>query len=85
MNKHLEYIGATLKYTRARVLRKPQILELGNDFVGVGKIESELADLIKTSTNTHGDIEALLRLMARRAADPQLQDSNRAPKVCCGF
>lgn len=76
INKHLEYIGVTLKYLRRQLKIKPEILELGKDYVGVGKVSSELEDLIKTSKSTHKQIQALDHQVGKFLGVPALKPAN---------
>lgn len=76
MNKHLEYIGLTLTYLRKQLQRKPDILELGKDYVGIGKIISELEDLQKTSKSTQNQIVMLAKKLNSQLGNPHLIPAN---------
>lgn len=81
INKHLEYIGITLRYLRRKLQCDPNILELGKDYVGVGKISSELRDLTKTSTIMHQQIELLGKYIDTKHLDnPIYQPANHIDK-----
>lgn len=76
INKHIEYIGVTLKYLRRRIQTKPEILELGKDYVGVSKVAKELEDLINTSKSTYGQMKVLSRQINKHLSNPTLQPAN---------
>lgn len=76
MNKHIDYIGVTLRYLRRCIQTDPKILELGKDYVGVKKVASELVDLSKTLQSTHRNIMALSRTIGKHCDDPLLQPAN---------
>lgn len=76
INKHIEYIGVTLKYLRRRLQSNPEILELGKDFVGVTKVSSELEDLMKTIKSTHDQALAFDRQIRKHLCDPKLRPAN---------
>lgn len=70
INKHMEYIGASLSYIYFRLEKNPAILELGKDFVGIEKISSELKDLVKTSRTTYMDMIRLNNHLAKFRDNP---------------
>lgn len=70
INKHLEYIGVTFIYIKRRLKEKPQILELGKDYVGVTKISNEIDDLLKTSKTTYSQLKILQKEVRRHLKDP---------------
>lgn len=76
INKHIEYIGVTLKYLRRRVEENPELLELGKDFVGVAKIASELDDMLKTTKTTYAHLRGLNREINRHFKDPLKKPAN---------
>lgn len=76
INKHIEYIGVTLRYIRRRLQSNPEVLELGKDYVGVSKIHSELQDLEKTSKATYNQINALTRQISKHLDDPNYKPAN---------
>lgn len=76
INKHFEYIGITFKYIRRQIRTKPEMLELGKDFVGVAKIASELTDLQKTVRTTCSELKALNQLIAKARKNPLLHPAN---------
>lgn len=80
VNKHLEYIGITFKYLRRRIQSVPSILELGKDYVGVGKISTEIKDLLVTSASMHSQLKALDRKIKDYTKDPTLQPANHIDK-----
>lgn len=73
INKHLEYIGVTVRYLKRRLQTSPEIMELGKDFVGVTKVASEIDDLLKTSKTTHLNILSLGRQVNKHVSDPILK------------
>lgn len=76
INKHVEYIGVTFNYLRRCIQRKPEILELGKDYVGVPKVASELEDLLKTSEKMHVQLKALNRHISMQLNNPLLRPAN---------
>lgn len=73
INKHIEYIGVTIRYLKKRLQKNPEIMELGKDFVGVAKVASELDDLLKTSKATHSHMLSLGRQVKRHVDDPNMK------------
>lgn len=80
INRHLDYIGVTFTYLRKRIETRPEILELGKDFVGVKKIASELDDLVNTSVTMNGRLRMLRRLVDKKLAVPTLKPANHIDK-----
>lgn len=81
INKHIEYIGVTFSYLKRRIQCKPEILELGKDYVGISKVASELEDLIRTSKTTHNQLQALNHRIRRHINDPTLKPANHIDKT----
>lgn len=80
INKHIEYIGITFKFLTRRLREKPEILELGKDYVGVAKIASELEDLLKTSKTTYVQLKSLGREISKHSKDPLMKPANHIDK-----
>lgn len=76
INKHIEYIGVTFRYLRRCMRTKPQILELGKDYVGIHKIVSELDDMLRTSKTTYALLKELKHQVGGLADKPEYQPPN---------
>lgn len=76
MNKHIEYIGASFRYIRRVVQKKPEILELGKDYCGIKRISSEMEDLVVTYEKTGENLQSLRRELKKHFNDPTLQPPN---------
>lgn len=76
INKHIEYVGVTFKYIKRRLEEKPDILELGKDYVGVSKISSEIEDLLKTSKTTYAQLKSLEKEVSKHLTDPVKRPAN---------
>lgn len=76
INKHIEYIGVTFKYLRRRLQERPQVLELGKDYVGVTKLANEIDDLLKTSKTTYIQLKALQKEICKHLNDPSKKPAN---------
>lgn len=76
INKHLEYVGVTFKYIKRRIEEKPEILELGKDYVGVIKISQEIEDLLKTSKTTYAQLRSLQKSVSKHLIDPTKLPAN---------
>ena len=76
INKHIEYIGVTFKYLKRRLEEKPEILELGKDYVGVTKISSEIEDLLKTSKTAYSQLRMLNKEVSKHLDEPAFKPAN---------
>lgn len=80
INKHMEYIGITFKYLKKRLEERPEILELGKDYVGVAKVSSEIEDLLKTCKTTYSQLRTLNREVSKHLDDPAKRPANHIDK-----
>lgn len=76
INKHIEYIGFTIKYLKKKIEANPEILELGKDYVGIAKIDSEIVDLNKTSKQTYHQLKLIQKVIRKHLDDPAKKPAN---------
>lgn len=86
INKHLTYIDASFRYIKRHVQKKSDILELGKDYCGVGKIADELLDVEKTVGALRSSLSSLKLEIFRHIDDPlklpaNLIDANYVRRV----
>lgn len=80
INKHMEYIGVTFKYLKRRLEERPEVLELGKDYVGVVKVSSEIEDLLKTCKTTYSQLRSLNKEVSKHMDDPAKRPANHIDK-----
>lgn len=80
INKHIEYIGVTFMYIKRRLEERPEVLELGKDYVGVTKISQEIEDLLKTSKTSYSQLRMLGKEVSKHLNDPNKKPANHIDK-----